>query len=75
VKLVDYRFFPRPSFPTQVTPFERFGVYYFTRTMHIVWLESRSRVGHLLTAIDLELVSASRASTISAQLEPTRLGF
>jgi hypothetical protein len=43
--------------------------------MHIVWLESRSRVGHLLTAIDLELVSVSRASTISAQLEPTRLGF
>src|SRR5579859_6002765 len=70
VQLVDHRLLPRPAFPARVLPWVRARIDHLARTVDVLRLEARGRIGHELAAIDAVVVERPGAGIAFDELEP-----
>ena len=71
VKLINDRLFPRLSAPILVLPLKTGCIDHLARTVHVLWLKSRSRVRNFRSAVDLEFVASSGGCLVGYQLKPS----
>ena len=70
VGLVHHRFGPGPAAPAAVGPAEGGGVDHLARSMHVLGLEARSRVGHAQAVGQFVAVAATGPSRVGFELVP-----
>jgi len=72
VEFIDHRFLPGAALPSIFGPLEGGRVNHFGRTMYVIGIKARDRVGNQQPVGQPELVTAAGASRRQRQLEPAR---